>query len=355
MIVGRGLGGSSRHRRCPPIGCRYLSGPRSRGPAVEEEVPAGVEGVQGPAAPRPATLPRRRGGDGHDRRRVDGCSSSGSTVGEAEGPAMKAAVVTSFSEPLEILERRCPEPGVGQVLIRLEACGLCHTDIHAARGEWPVKPTLPFVPGHEGIGIIEKLGAGVTNRTAGERVSIAWLGSACGECRYCVDGRETLCEKQQNSGYSIDGAFAEYAVASCHVRRPRARRCQLDRCRAPELRRRDDLQGPQGRPGPTHRAGRGVRHRRPGPSRGPVRPAHGRHRGGHRHRAAQARARREPRCRAPRERLRRRPGGLDPGARRTRRRRGAGCVPDRLRAGLRAHFVAAVASCAWGCPRTAAP
>jgi propanol-preferring alcohol dehydrogenase len=127
---------------------------------------------------------------------------------------MKAAVVTAFSEALEILERDIPEPGNGQVLVRLEACGLCHTDIHAAHGDWPVKPTLPFVPGHEGIGIIEKLGAGVTNRTVGERVSIAWLGSACGECRYCVDGRETLCESQQNSGYSIDGAFAEYAVAS---------------------------------------------------------------------------------------------------------------------------------------------
>ncbi len=127
---------------------------------------------------------------------------------------MKAAVVTSFSEALEVVERDIPEPEAGQVLIRLEACGLCHTDIHAARGEWPVKPSLPFVPGHEGIGIIEKLGAGVISRTVGERVSIAWLGLACGECRYCVDGRETLCEKQQNSGYSIDGAFAEYAVAS---------------------------------------------------------------------------------------------------------------------------------------------
>ena len=162
---------------------------------------------------------------------------------------MKAAVVTSFSEPLEIVERAMPEPGVGQVLIRLEACGLCHTDIHAARGEWPVKPTLPFVPGHEGIGIIEKLGAGVTNRTVGERVSIAWLGSACGECRFCVDGRETLCEKQHNSGYSIDGAFAECAVAAATYVVPVPDGVSLDRCRAPELRRRDHLQGPQGRPG----------------------------------------------------------------------------------------------------------
>jgi propanol-preferring alcohol dehydrogenase len=127
---------------------------------------------------------------------------------------MKAAVVTAFSAPLQIVERDIPAPGAGEVLVRIEACGLCHTDIHAARGEWPVKPTPPFVPGHEGIGIIEKLGATVTNRTVGERVSIAWLGSACGECRYCVDGRETLCEKQRNSGYSIDGAFAEYALAA---------------------------------------------------------------------------------------------------------------------------------------------
>jgi propanol-preferring alcohol dehydrogenase len=127
---------------------------------------------------------------------------------------MKAAVVTSFGSPLEIQERDIPEPAMGQVLIRMEACGLCHTDIHAAHGDWPVKPSLPLVPGHEGIGIIEKLGAEVTDRTVGERVAIAWLGYACGECRYCIDGRETLCKKQQDSGYSIDGAFAEYAVAS---------------------------------------------------------------------------------------------------------------------------------------------
>jgi propanol-preferring alcohol dehydrogenase len=127
---------------------------------------------------------------------------------------MKAAVVTAFSAPLEIVERDIPIPTSGQVLVRLETCGLCHTDIHAAGGDWPVKPTPPFVPGHEGIGIIEQLGAGVTNRRIGERVAIAWLGSACGACRYCIDGRETLCEAQENSGYSVDGAFAEYAVAS---------------------------------------------------------------------------------------------------------------------------------------------
>ncbi len=127
---------------------------------------------------------------------------------------MKAAVVTAFAQPLEVVEREIPVPATGQVLVRLETCGLCHTDIHAAGGDWPVKPPLPIVPGHEGVGIVEALGDGVTSRTVGERVAIAWLGEACGECRYCIDGRETLCEQQANSGYSVDGAFAEYAVAS---------------------------------------------------------------------------------------------------------------------------------------------
>jgi propanol-preferring alcohol dehydrogenase len=125
---------------------------------------------------------------------------------------MKAAVVTDFTAPLQVKDIPIPEPGPGEVLVRIEASGLCHTDIHAARGDWPVKPTPPFVPGHEGVGLVEKLGSGVTSRTVGERVAIAWLGSACGECRYCIAGWETLCEQQQNSGYSVNGAFAEYAV-----------------------------------------------------------------------------------------------------------------------------------------------
>lgn len=126
---------------------------------------------------------------------------------------MKAAVVTSFSAPIEIHDVPVPEPGPGQVLVRIEASGLCHTDIHAAHGDWPVKPTLPFVPGHEGVGIVEALGEGVTNRSIGDRVALPWLGHACGHCHYCVTGWETLCEQQQNTGYSIDGGLAEYAVA----------------------------------------------------------------------------------------------------------------------------------------------
>ncbi|WP_432501559.1 zinc-dependent alcohol dehydrogenase [Kineococcus arenarius] len=125
---------------------------------------------------------------------------------------MRAAVVTEFAAPLQVREVPVPTPGPGDVLVRIEASGLCHTDIHAAHGDWPVKPNPPFVPGHEGIGIVEALGEGVTSRRVGERVAIAWLGSACGSCRHCVSGWETLCAQQRNSGYSVDGAFAEYAV-----------------------------------------------------------------------------------------------------------------------------------------------
>jgi len=127
---------------------------------------------------------------------------------------MKAAVVTSLSKPLEIQERPAPRPGPQQVLVRVEASGLCHTDIHAARGDWPVKPVPPFIPGHEGVGVITEVGTGVPVSRIGERVAVPWLGFACGHCEFCVSGRETLCEKQQNSGYSVDGSYAEYVVAS---------------------------------------------------------------------------------------------------------------------------------------------
>ena len=126
---------------------------------------------------------------------------------------MKAAVVPHLGAKLEIRELPIPEPGPGQVLIRMQASGLCHTDIHAAQGDWPVKPTPPFVPGHEGVGIVEAVGARADLHQPGDRVSIAWLGSACGHCSYCISGWETLCEAQRNSGYSVDGAWAEYAVA----------------------------------------------------------------------------------------------------------------------------------------------
>lgn len=126
---------------------------------------------------------------------------------------MKAAVVRSFTQPIVVEDRAVPDPAGHQVLVRMETSGLCHTDIHAAHGDWPVRPSPPFVPGHEGIGVIEAKGNQVTRFAVGDRVAIPWLGEACGHCEYCVSGWETLCLKQQNSGYSVDGSHAEYALA----------------------------------------------------------------------------------------------------------------------------------------------
>jgi len=126
---------------------------------------------------------------------------------------MKAAVVERFGEPLALREVPVPAPGPGQVLVEIMASGVCHTDLHAADGDWPIKPTLPFTPGHEGAGVVVELGPGVTHLKEGDRVGIAWLHSACGHCEFCLAGWETLCLEQKNSGYSVNGSFAQYAVA----------------------------------------------------------------------------------------------------------------------------------------------
>ncbi|MET8033815.1 zinc-dependent alcohol dehydrogenase [Streptomyces sp. NPDC005345] len=133
---------------------------------------------------------------------------------------MKAAVVRAFGEPLVIEERPDPEPGPGQIRVRLEASGLCHTDIHAARGDWPVRPSPPFVPGHEGVGLVEALGDGVTHLTLGQRVAMPWLGWACGRCEHCLSGWETLCEEQINTGYGCDGGYAEKMLARADFAQP---------------------------------------------------------------------------------------------------------------------------------------
>ena len=130
---------------------------------------------------------------------------------EMERGTMKAAVVHEFKEPLSLEERPIPKAGPDEVVFKVEASGLCHTDIHAAHGDWPVKPSLPFIPGHEGVGIVTDVGADVSNLNEGDRVAMPWLGYACGECEYCVTGWETLCEEQLNAGYSMDGSYGEYA------------------------------------------------------------------------------------------------------------------------------------------------
>lgn len=130
-----------------------------------------------------------------------------------DGNMMKAAVVNEFKKALEIKEVPIPEIGYGEVLVKMEACGVCHTDLHAAHGDWPFKPKLPLIPGHEGVGVVVKLGEGVTSLKVGDRVGIPWLYSACGECEYCLSGNETLCLRQLNGGYTVDGCYAEYCKA----------------------------------------------------------------------------------------------------------------------------------------------
>lgn len=127
---------------------------------------------------------------------------------------MRAAVVRELGKPLSIEEVPVPEPGPGEVLVKIVATGVCHTDLHAAQGDWPVKPSPPFIPGHEGAGFVAALGAGVKGLKEGDPVGIAWLHDACGCCEHCITGWETLCESQHNSGYSVNGSFAEYAIGA---------------------------------------------------------------------------------------------------------------------------------------------
>ena len=126
---------------------------------------------------------------------------------------MQAAQVEQFGRPLVLKEIDVPTPGPGQILVKTEACGVCHTDLHAANGDWPLKPALPFTPGHEGIGIVAALGAGVKAVKEGDRVGVPWLYSACGHCEYCLAAQEPVCAEAQFGGYTKNGGFAEFIVA----------------------------------------------------------------------------------------------------------------------------------------------
>jgi alcohol dehydrogenase, propanol-preferring len=126
---------------------------------------------------------------------------------------MHAAVVEEFGKPLVLRDWDIPVPGPGQILVKTLACGVCHTDLHAARGDWPLKPKPPFIPGHEAIGLVAGVGAGVTNVKEGDRVGVPWLYSACGHCEHCLSAWETVCPDAQFGGYTKNGGFAEYVLA----------------------------------------------------------------------------------------------------------------------------------------------
>ena len=126
---------------------------------------------------------------------------------------MQAAVVREFGQPLKIEEVEVKAPVRNQILVKVIASGVCHTDLHAIDGDWPVKPKMPLIPGHEAVGYVVAVGEGVNNVKEGDAVGVPWLYSACGCCDHCITGWETLCESQQNGGYSVDGGFAEYVIA----------------------------------------------------------------------------------------------------------------------------------------------
>jgi propanol-preferring alcohol dehydrogenase len=135
-------------------------------------------------------------------------------TGGVRTDTLRAAVVTEFGAPLEISELDLPSPGPGEALVKLETSGVCHTDLHAAHGDWPVKPNPPFIPGHEGCGVVVALGPGVENLAVGDKVGNAWFWSACGSCEYCRTGWETLCEKQRNGGYTVNGSFGTHMLVN---------------------------------------------------------------------------------------------------------------------------------------------
>jgi propanol-preferring alcohol dehydrogenase len=126
---------------------------------------------------------------------------------------MQAAVVEAFGKPLVLREWERPTAGPGQIVVKTEACGVCHTDLHAADGDWPLKPRPPFIPGHEAIGIVTEVGSGVSLVKEGDRVGVPWLYSACGHCEWCLTAWETVCPEAKFGGYTQNGGFAEYILA----------------------------------------------------------------------------------------------------------------------------------------------
>ena len=126
---------------------------------------------------------------------------------------MKAAVLHAVGEPLRIEQVPIPQPGPGEILIRIVACGVCHSDLHAIDGDWSALPTLPLIPGHEITGHVAAHGEGVSEPAIGTAVGMPWMYSACGTCEFCLGGMETICEHRESTGYSKQGGYAEYMVA----------------------------------------------------------------------------------------------------------------------------------------------
>jgi propanol-preferring alcohol dehydrogenase len=128
---------------------------------------------------------------------------------------MRAMVMTRPSAPLELRDVPIPEAGPGQLLIRVSACGICRTDLHVVDGDL-TDPELPLIPGHQIVGYVVAAGSGASNFKPGQRVGVPWLGGSCGQCIYCLEQRENLCDNAVYTGYQVNGGFAEYTVANAN-------------------------------------------------------------------------------------------------------------------------------------------
>jgi len=135
--------------------------------------------------------------------------ATGSTL---EHGRMRAMVMHRAGAPLQLEHVPIPQPGPGQILVRVSVCGVCRTDLHVVDGELP-EPRLPLIPGHEIIGYVSAIGQGVATFSIGQRVGIPWLGSTCGSCRYCLDERENLCDSAGFTGYQLQGGYADFTLA----------------------------------------------------------------------------------------------------------------------------------------------
>ncbi len=201
---------------------------------------------------------------------------------------MHAAIVEQFGKPLVLRELDIPSPNPGQILVKTEACGVCHTDLHAAHGDWPVKPALPFIPGHEAIGLVAAVGSGVTIVKEGDRVGVPWLYSACGHCEYCLHRLGDGVRPGSVRRLYQERRLRRVSAGRSELRRPRARRSCAHRCRAADLRRHYHLQGDQGDRSETWRMDRDLGRWRPGASGHSICQGHGTPGLRNRHRRRQA-------------------------------------------------------------------
>ena len=138
-----------------------------------------------------------------------------STIDRSESGTgtMRAAVLRTAGDRLMIEQVSRPQPAYGEILIKVTACGVCHSDVHAIDGDWDPPATLPLIPGHEVAGRVAAIGPGVDGFTVGDAVGVAWMYSSCGHCEYCLAGMETICQAAESTGYTKPGGYAEYMIA----------------------------------------------------------------------------------------------------------------------------------------------